>query len=298
MTTLTSWSPPTTAFPPCRGKAPAGPAAGFTYRDVKPGFLPQGFLDIDMSIGMKLKLHDSTGSEVHPELGFYPKRGSLLGPDPAHPQVVIAPNGGTDLIYLPGPDAKALAPRVVEFLTPPGLHRRDLRQRCAGPDPRRPADEQDWPDRVGATPQPSIVVSFRSWSTGCADPEMCGAEIADSGQQQGQGIHGSFAARTPTTSWRHRPGLQNPLRRPGAGQQRRLGQHARPHPRPAAFGQRPGQGPGDGRGAGRRRTPAGDAADRRAIRNRGERFVTVLNAQEAAGKTYFDAAGMPAARSG
>jgi hypothetical protein len=40
---------------------------------------------------------------------------------------------------------------------------------------------------------PSIVVNFRSYSTGCADPLNCGVEIADCVLQQGQGIHGSFS---------------------------------------------------------------------------------------------------------
>src|SRR5262249_19145313 len=45
---------------------------------------------------------------------------------------------------------------------------------------------------TAATPQPSIVVNFRTYSTGCEEPTTCGVEIADSGLQQGQGMHGSF----------------------------------------------------------------------------------------------------------
>jgi len=43
------------------------------------------------------------------------------------------------------------------------------------------------------TPHPAIAVSFRSWSTGCADGTTCTVEIADTGLQQGQGMHGSFS---------------------------------------------------------------------------------------------------------
>ena len=43
------------------------------------------------------------------------------------------------------------------------------------------------------TPMPAIVVNFRSFSPGCADPTTCGVEVADSGLQQGQGMHGSFS---------------------------------------------------------------------------------------------------------
>jgi hypothetical protein len=43
------------------------------------------------------------------------------------------------------------------------------------------------------TPLPAIVVSFRSFSAGCDQPLLCTVEIADTGLQQGQGIHGSFS---------------------------------------------------------------------------------------------------------
>jgi len=47
---------------------------------------------------------------------------------------------------------------------------------------------------IGAarTPTPSMVVSFRTYSSGCAKPETCEVLISDSGQQQGQGSHGSL----------------------------------------------------------------------------------------------------------
>ena len=46
---------------------------------------------------------------------------------------------------------------------------------------------------AAATPAPAIIVNFRSFSVGCADATTCGAEIADTGLQQGQGMHGSFS---------------------------------------------------------------------------------------------------------
>jgi hypothetical protein len=42
-------------------------------------------------------------------------------------------------------------------------------------------------------PTPSIVVNFRSFSTGCEQPVLCTVEVADTGLQQGQGMHGSFS---------------------------------------------------------------------------------------------------------
>jgi hypothetical protein len=42
-------------------------------------------------------------------------------------------------------------------------------------------------------PTPSIVVNFRSFSTGCEQPVLCTVEVADTPLQQGQGMHGSFS---------------------------------------------------------------------------------------------------------
>ena len=36
-------------------------------------------------------------------------------------------------------------------------------------------------------------MNFRTFSLGCADPTTCGVEVADTGLQQGQGMHGSFS---------------------------------------------------------------------------------------------------------
>ena len=42
------------------------------------------------------------------------------------------------------------------------------------------------------TPTPSIVVNFRSYTTGCDEPTLCSVEVADTVLRQGQGMHGSF----------------------------------------------------------------------------------------------------------
>jgi hypothetical protein len=48
---------------------------------------------------------------------------------------------------------------------------------------------------VGAavTPRPAIVVSFRSFGTGCPQAEMCAGVVADTDLGQGQGMHGSLS---------------------------------------------------------------------------------------------------------
>ncbi len=156
-------------------------SAKLAYRDVVPGFLPRGFLAVDLAADLRLPLMDTVGLPVEPAQGFYPRSGALIGPDPKHPSIIYAPNGGTALIYLPGPDAGALAPRVVEFLT-----RQDYTGAVFVNDALGAIPGTLPMSRIGLigsarTPRPAIVVSFKSWSTGCADPEMCGVEVADSG---------------------------------------------------------------------------------------------------------------------
>jgi len=167
-------------------------AARGRYPDVVPGKLPPGFLAIDLAAELRLPLMDAAGLPVDVAQGFRPKRAALLGGDAAHPQVVVAPNGGSDLIFLPGPDAAALAPRIVSFLATQdyvgGIFVRDDLGKLPGTLPT---------SLIGLagqarTPAPAIVVGFRSFGEGCADPELCGVEVADTELQEGQGIHGSF----------------------------------------------------------------------------------------------------------
>jgi hypothetical protein len=167
-------------------------AAKFRYPDVVPGFLPQGFLAIDLAKALDLPLFDYASLPIDPALGFYPKKGALLGPDPSQPQVVIGANGGSDLIYLPGADAAALAPRIVAFLTTQDYTGAIFVRDDLGPIPGALATSQVGLAGAALTPVPAIVVGFRSFGSGCTDPGICGVEVADTDLQQGQGIHGSF----------------------------------------------------------------------------------------------------------
>jgi len=178
-------------------ESPPSAAAGYRYPDVTPGFLPPGFLAIDLAKALGLPLQDPSGYELHPDQGDHPKSVSLIGADARHPQAVVAANGGTDLIYLSAQasgadDRKARAARIVEWLT-----RQDYTGGVFVADDLGPIPGALPLSAVGLagsarTPRPDIFVSFRSFSTGCADAELCAAEVADTDLQQGQGIHGSF----------------------------------------------------------------------------------------------------------
>jgi arylsulfatase A-like enzyme len=116
----------------------------------------------------------------------------LLGADPASPEVVVASNGGTDLIYLPGANAASLAPTIVNFLAAQsyvsGIFVNDKLGRFPG------ALAMSDAGLIGAakTPQPAIFVSFRSFSV-CANILQCTVENNDSTYFTGQGHHGSFS---------------------------------------------------------------------------------------------------------
>lgn len=274
-------------------EAPNSASARYRYPGVVPGFIPPGFLAIDMAQALGLPLHDPKGKAIDPAAGGYPKHGALLGDDPAHPDIVLAPNGGTELIWLPGPDAKTLAPRVVEFLTRQDYTAAIFVNDGLGPIPG--ALPTSAVNLVGSsrTPAPSIVVSFRTASLGCGEPEMCAIEIADSGQQQGQGIHGSlgrqdthnfmaavgpdfrkgFADPTPVSNADWAPTLAHILGLDLGGRGALKGRVMR---EALVSGAPVGSGVFTLRSA-----PAANG------------FVTILNGQTADGARYFDAAGAP-----
>jgi arylsulfatase A-like enzyme len=168
-------------------------AATQTYKDVPQGQLPPGFVAIDLAQALGLKLYDPNNKNAPIESGQFPSRpGALLGDDPAQPKVVVVGNGGSDLIYLPNPD-KALAAKIVEALAAQdyisGVFVADALGRIPGTLPMSAIGLEG----SAVTPKPAIIVNFRSFSTGCADPTTCGVTIADTGLKQGQGMHGSFS---------------------------------------------------------------------------------------------------------
>ena len=170
-------------------------AATQTYEGTNPGLLPQGFLGLDLAKGLGLKVFDPDNKNVEIVTGSgkaISKGDALIGADPDHPQVVIAANGGSDLVYLPGGD-KALAAKVVALLAAQdyvsGLFVDDSFGKIPGTLPLSAISLKG----TAATPTPAIAVNFRSFSTGCDDPTTCGVEVGDTPLQQGQGMHGSFS---------------------------------------------------------------------------------------------------------
>jgi predicted AlkP superfamily pyrophosphatase or phosphodiesterase len=169
------------------------PSAKISYEDTPKDFLPMGFLAIDLAKALNLPLFDPNNKNERVADNAHPKAGNgVLGQDPTKPDLVVATNGGSDLIYLPGKDRK-LADRTIKALLEQdyisGLFVDDELGRFPGTLPMSQLGLKG----KAVTPNPSIVVNFRSWSSGCEEPTNCSVQIADTVLRQGQGMHGSFS---------------------------------------------------------------------------------------------------------
>jgi arylsulfatase A-like enzyme len=196
-------------------------AASLIYKDaqgrqeVNTGFLPVGFVAIDIAHELGLPLFDPDSQVVGPDGGkifakIDPAGDTLATKVRQHPvsgnglvggtgriaaqtdaNVVIAANGGSDLIYLPKHDP-IFAKRIVAFLAKQdyvdGLFVDDAYGNLPGALPSSAIRLKG----ASLTPTPTITVTFKTFSTDPAQPLMTGVQITDYPLQHGQGMHGSF----------------------------------------------------------------------------------------------------------
>ena len=196
-------------------------AAKWTYKDangrqeVNTGFLPVGFVSIDLAHELGLPLYDPdsqidgpdgkkvfervdpTIAQQQPAVRQRPYGGNgLIGgtgriAERTDAQVVVAANGGSDLIYLPKRDPQ-LVKRIVAFLARQdyvgGIFVNDEYGNVPGALPSSSIR------LVGSslTPSPTIAVAFKTFSVDPKDPLMSEVQITDYVLQHGQGMHGSF----------------------------------------------------------------------------------------------------------
>jgi hypothetical protein len=168
-------------------------AAKGAYDGVPEGRLPPGFVAIDLAKALSLPLFDPDSKNAPVIDNAFPRLGNgLIGQDPTKPDVAVAANGGSDLVYLPNRD-RELAARVVDALLKQdyvsGLFVDDELGKIPGTLPLSAIGLKG----SAITPFPAIVVNFRSFSTGCEQPLLCTVSVADTRLQQGQGMHGSFS---------------------------------------------------------------------------------------------------------
>jgi arylsulfatase A-like enzyme len=196
-------------------------AAKWVYRDaqgrqeVNDGFLPPGFLAIDIAHDLGLPLFDPDiqingpgGKKIfQPVDPMIPQQLATVGQHPGtgngliggtgrianqtDAKVVVAANGGSDLVYLPTHDPETLG-KIVAFLATQdyvgGLFVDDDYGKVPAALPLS-AIRLAGSSKV---PRPSIVVAFKTFATDSRQPLMNAVQITDTTLQQGQGMHGSF----------------------------------------------------------------------------------------------------------
>ena len=198
--------------------------------------LPTGFLAVDLAAALAKTdptLHlfdpDLKNQPLDPQQPRLSKGDGVIGRDPQSPQVVVAANGGSDLIYLPilGAEGRselrrirALGKQVVALLLEQNyVSGVFVNDKMLGKLPGTLSMSSIGLMGAARTPVPAIVVNLRSHvAQPCDEPEplLCTREIADTIYPGGGGMHGSFsradtwnfmAARGPD----FRPGFQDPL---------------------------------------------------------------------------------------
>jgi Type I phosphodiesterase / nucleotide pyrophosphatase len=164
-----------------------------TFADSLPGHLPLGFVALDLARAFNMPLIDpddgykTIGEAQHTKFG-----NGLLGGDRNKPKVIVAVNGGSDLIYIPDGD-KSVAKQVVDALLTQDYVSGLFVDSKLGKFPGTLSLDDIALEGTAITPHPAIVLNFRSFDTVCGEPVLCTVEVADTVLQQGQGMHGSFS---------------------------------------------------------------------------------------------------------
>jgi hypothetical protein len=163
------------------------------FADTPEGRLPLGFVALDLARALRLPLLDPDDDDRRIASGEHTKHGNgLLGSDKTHPEVVVAANGGSDLIYLPDGNRRT-AKQIVNALLRQDYVSGIFVDTKLGKFPGTLTLDDIALVGSAVTPRPSIVISFRSFDTVCGEPVRCAVEVADTILQEGQGMHGSFS---------------------------------------------------------------------------------------------------------
>ena len=141
------------------------------------GQVKNGFVAADIATGLKL-------GKIS---------GNMIGNDPAKPDAIVVPNGGSDLIYLPNANARKLARDIVKFLTTQDYVASIFVNDKLGKVPGALAMSDVNLIGSAKTPVPSIYVSFRSFAGHCENALQCTVGVHDTGLAKGQGSHGGLS---------------------------------------------------------------------------------------------------------
>src|SRR5581483_1612161 len=200
------------------GHATASYSSGFTYLgsdgkpETPPGWLPPGFLAIDLAHALGLPLFDpdtqitvdgaqryapvdptrpeTSNSRQHPAAGDGLIGGLGAVQDPIDAKVIVTASGGTDLIYVPRHD-RSTARRIVEFLVHQDYVGALFVDRALGEIPGALPLTAVALEGSSRMPRPSIVVGFKTF---LLEPGnlLSAVQVSDTPLQEGQGMHGGF----------------------------------------------------------------------------------------------------------
>ncbi len=181
--------------------------------EVTPGWLPPGFLSIDLAHALALPLYDpdsqvmvngkpqyevvdpskpnSASSRQRPAMGsgLIGGSGVVLGAIDA--KVIVAANGGSDLIYVPSQDG-ALVRKLIQWLATQDYVGGIFADSSFGHIPGALSLATVGLEGAAVTPRPSIIVAFKTFASDPQNPLQSAVQIADTTLQEGQGMHGSF----------------------------------------------------------------------------------------------------------
>jgi predicted AlkP superfamily pyrophosphatase or phosphodiesterase len=197
------------------GTSVATPSAALTYtssaKPQPPQTLPTGMLSIDLALFTHQRLFDpakraAAGDSLYAEVPLsgetsgYPSGGSGLISEAVHKldgsdaRLIIAANGGSDLIYVPSKDP-AIVKETIDTLSTldyvSGIFVDDTycptATSCPGALPLSSINLK------GSTPlpTPAIVVNFKTFYLKPGDLQSA-VQLSDTTLQEGQGMHGGF----------------------------------------------------------------------------------------------------------
>ena len=193
-------------------------STAFAYRgtdgkaDVPTGWLPPGFLAIDLAHALRLPLFDPDAqvelagvahyepvdptkqqterSRQHPVTGNGLIGGTGAVQDHIDAKVIVSASGGTDLVYVAGHD-RVVARKIVEFLSSQdyvgGLF---VDPDCGSIPGSLPLSAVSL-EGSAWMPRPSIVVTFKTFRLPPGDLSSA-VQVSDTTLQEGQGMHGGF----------------------------------------------------------------------------------------------------------
>jgi type I phosphodiesterase/nucleotide pyrophosphatase len=163
------------------------------FADALTGHLPLGFVALDLAHALNLPLIDPDDGYRTIAEGEHTKNGNgLIGGDRNKPKVVVAANGGSDLVYIPDGD-KAIAKHIIDALLSQDYVSGIFVDSKLGKFFGTLSLDDVALEGAAITPNPAIAVNFRSFDMVCGEPVRCTVEVADTVLQQGQGMHGSFS---------------------------------------------------------------------------------------------------------